>query len=183
MQKTLRSLLLCSVTAAGIVFLASAQDAPSLGDVARKSRQEKQGKDAQNKNGQTAKKPRVITDEEVAHSVLDDQPAAAKDQADAVSAPSTPAGTKLAPEEWRSRIEAQKKAVASLQDNIEKLDQSIQFAPGNCVAGCVEWNQRQKEKQAEVERMREQLKQQQKQLENMQEAARQQGYGSSITDP
>ena len=81
------------------------------------------------------------------------------------------------------RISAQKNAVSTLQSNIDKVNESIQFAPGNCVSGCVQWNERQKQKQAEVERMQAELKEQQKRLEEMQDAARQQGYGSSVTDP
>jgi len=39
------------------------------------------------------------------------------------------------------------------------------------------------QKQQQVDRMQQELKQQQKQLEDMQETARQQGYGSSVGDP
>jgi uncharacterized protein HemX len=71
----------------------------------------------------------------------------------------------------------------SLQSNIDKLNDSIQFAPGNCVAGCVQWNERQKQKQQEVERLRSQLETQKKRLQSMQESARQQGYGGTVYDP
>ena len=67
--------------------------------------------------------------------------------------------------------------------NIEKVNASIQFAPGNCVAGCVQWNEHQKQKQQEVERARAQLETQKKRLGSMQESARKQGYGSAVYDP
>jgi hypothetical protein len=44
----------------------------------------------------------------------------------------------------------------------------------------VQWNERQKEKQDQVESMKAQLEEQKKQLENMQESARKQGFGSSV---
>lgn len=183
MLKIRRSLWLCCALVTGCALLAAAQDAPSLGDVARQTRQQKkQTQDAQSKTGQNAKKPKVITDEDVAHSVPDESAAASSDDHAAAEPIAAPAG-KATPEAWRSKIEAQKSAVAALQEDIDKLDKSIQFAPGNCVAGCVQWNEHQKEKQQEVERMREELKTQQKNLEDLQEGARQQGYGSSITDP
>ena len=183
MLKIRRSLWLCSALVAGCALFVAAQDAPSLGDVARQTRQQKkQTQAAQSKTGQNAKKPKVITDEDVAHSVADESAAASSDD-HAATEPIAAPGGKASPEAWRSKIEAQKSAVAALQEDIDKLDKSIQFAPGNCVAGCVQWNEHQKEKQQEVERMREELKTQQKNLEDLQEGARQQGYGSSITDP
>jgi hypothetical protein len=117
------------------------------------------------------------------HSTPEDQPAASSSNASREGL-STPAPTsKLSADEWRSKIESQKEAVTTLQSGIDALNKSIQFAPGNCVSGCVQWNEQQTHKQQEVDRMQQELKQQQKQLEDMQETARQQGYGSSITDP
>jgi hypothetical protein len=105
-----------------------------------------------------------------------------KDQADADSPASTPSA-KLSADEWRSKILTHKSAVNSLQSNVDELSKSIQFAPGNCVSGCVEWNEHQKQKQQEVEQMRGQLETAKKQLEEMQDAARHQGYGSSVYEP
>ncbi len=173
-----------SLSFLGLAFLAFSaygQDAPSLGDVARQARQQKQQKkDTQSKT--TPVKPaKVITNEEIpehpelaAESTSDDQ---------APTALSASGGAKIPAEQWKSQIQAQKNAVNSLQSQIDKLNSSIQFAPGNCVSGCVQWNERQQQKQQEVERMRAQLEQQKKRLESMQESARQQGYGSSVYDP
>jgi hypothetical protein len=186
MQKTFRKVGLWCVALAALAALAYGQDAPSLGDAARQARLHKQQlNDAQKKSGQSARKPKVITDEDVIHSQLDEvPPASSGDQAPQATSASPDSGaSKLSAGEWRSKIQAQQDAVNSLQDDIDKLNQSIQFAPGNCVAGCVPWNEHQKEKQQEVERMRGQLQEQQKRLADMQEAARQQGYGSAITDP
>jgi hypothetical protein len=63
------------------------------------------------------------------------------------------------------------------------LNDSIQYASGNCVSNCVQWNERQKQKQDQVESMKGQLEEQQKHLEELQDEARKQGYGSSVYDP
>ncbi len=159
--------------------LASAQDAPSLGDVARQTRQKKQSKDSQN-SGNT---PRVITNEDMPKQA---QPSASSASERDSSAPttSTESGTaQQDAEQWKAEILEQKSLISRLQSDIEKLNDSIQFAPGNCVAGCVEWNQQQQQKQREVERMRAQLEDQKARLQQMQDAARRQGYGSSVYDP
>jgi LAS superfamily LD-carboxypeptidase LdcB len=186
MRRILRNFLLCFVGLTLFALLAKGQDdQQSLGDVARKTREQKlQSKDAQSKTKTAAKAPRVITDEEVAHSTTDPTAAGSgrNDSSTAASATDSAPG-KLPPDQWKSRISAQKNAVSTLQSNIDKVNESIQFAPGNCVSGCVQWNERQKQKQAEVERMRAELAEQQKRLDEMQDAARQQGYGSSVTDP
>jgi hypothetical protein len=186
MRRIGRNFAICFVGLLLFALLAKGQDQPqSLGDIARKTREQKQqSKDSQDKAKSPAKPARVITDEEVAHSTSDPAPAqASDDMGSATPAQAETPNGKLPPEQWRSRISTQKNAVQQLQANIDKLNDSIQFAPANCVSGCVQWNDRQKQKQGQVERMRAELKDQQKRLEDMQEAARQQGYGSSITDP
>ena len=134
----------------------------------------------------SSKSPRVITNEDIpAHSEEDNQPSASTDQEHA-AVPSTPdaGAAKIPADQWKSQIQAQKNAVASLKSNIDRLNDSIRFAPGNCVAGCVQWNERRRAaKQQEVERARGQLAEQKKRLEDMQESARRQGYGSSVYDP
>ena len=70
-----------------------------------------------------------------------------------------------------------------MQRQIDEINESIHFAPGNCVENCAQWNERQQEKQRQVEGMQAQLEEQRKRLEEMQESARKQGYGSSVYDP
>ena len=77
----------------------------------------------------------------------------------------------------------QKNAIAALQQDIKSLGDSIHFAGANCVANCAEWNERQQQKQQEVESMKSQLEEQQKALEAMQESARKEGFGSTVYDP
>lgn len=189
-------LLLCLTCCALFAF---AQDEPSLGDAARQARQQKQqkgtqtkdgqNKDGQNKDGQgkdavPAKAPKVITNDEIPeHSPFTAAPTSGDQPRGAGYSTSAAGGWKMSPEQWKSQILAQKNIIASIQSEIEKLNDSIHFAPANCVANCVQWNQRQHEKQQEVERMQAQLEDQKKKLEDMQESARRQGYGSSVYDP
>jgi hypothetical protein len=196
MRPAFRVLALGSILCA---LFALGQDQPSLGDAARQARQEKQQKGAQAKDGQTkdgqsndgqskdspgkdaqpAKAPKVITNDEIP-----EHAPASPASADQPRYSQSPAGgAKISPEQWKSQILAQKKMVSSRQREMERLNDSIRFAPANCAANCVQWNQRQREKQQEVERMQAQLEEQKKRLEDMQESARQQGYGSSVYDP
>jgi len=181
MRRILRNFAICFVGLVVFALLAKGQDASqSLGDVARKTREQKQqAKDAQDKSKVPAKAPRVITDEQVAHSVSEQS----SDESTSAAATEKLPSTKIPPEQWKSRILAQKTVVSTLENNIQKENDSIQFAPANCVSGCLQWNERQRQKQADVERMQSRLKDEQKKLEEMQEAARQQGYGSSVSDP
>lgn len=148
--------------------------AQSLGDVAREQRQKQQ-----TKNAQAA--PKVITNEDLpAHTDSDDS--VASSQASGESAPSPPMGSRSA-EQWKAEIAAQRNSVDNLQSQIDRLNSSIHFAPGNCVRNCVEHNERQIEKQDEVQRMQAELEQQKKKLEDMQEAARKEGFGNAVYEP
>jgi hypothetical protein len=158
---------------------ANSQDAPSLGDLARQQRQQKQlAKAAPSKD---AKPPKVITNEELpAHAVPS---ASATSVGEPTSRPDSASAPKVPAEQWKSQILSEKNQITSLQTQIDQLNESIRFAPANCVENCVSWNERQKEKQQQIERMQAQLEEQKKRLDEMQESARRQGYGSSIYDP
>ena len=178
MQTGLRTILL-AVTASTFAVGVSAQDAPSLGDLARQQRQQKdQSKAAADKNLKSAK---VITNEEIpehpeaaAHWNRGRQPAPASDSA---------GENKIPAAQWKSQIITLKNQIASVQGQVDQINESIRFAPANCAANCVGWNERQREKQQQVERMQAQLEDQKRRLEDMQDSARKQGYGSSVYDP
>jgi hypothetical protein len=159
---------------------AQGQDAPSLGDLARQQRQQKdQSKAAPGKN---AKPSKVITNEEIPEHTEKSSAAGSKvggprSVSDFSNAPKLPA------EQWKSQILTQKNQLASLQRQVDDLNESIRFAPANCVENCVGWNERQREKQQQVERMQGQLEEQKRRLDDMQDSARKQGYGSSVYDP
>jgi SMC interacting uncharacterized protein involved in chromosome segregation len=157
-----------------------------LGDAARQARQQKQAKTSQpqTKDATPSKSPKVITNDEIPQSF---KPVAKtsvvdQDQAAIPTERSREQG-KMSAEQWKSRIEAEKHQVSSLQSQIDQLSESVRFAPANCVGNCVQWNERQREKQQQAEQMKSQLEDLRKRLEDMQEQARQQGYGSSVYDP
>jgi hypothetical protein len=174
-----------------------AQDAPSLGDAARQARLQKQQKDAwandaPKKAGQDAdntgspkRVTKIITNEELPlHGTPSVRPVVAGEPThNAVEGQPPSAATEGKGDVLRSQIVAMKSNVASLQAQIEGLSGSIHFAPANCVSNCVEWNERQLQKQQQIDQMKAQLEDQQKQLEDLQESARQQGFGSSVYEP
>jgi hypothetical protein len=173
-------LLLATVLCVPALF-AYGQDAPSLADLARQKRAQKQ------QDGKEAHTPtKSVNDDENPNSAGGSAPpsTAAGGQRPPSNEP-TPASksAKLPAEQWKSQILAQKNQISTLQSQIDKLNDSIHFAPANCVSGCVQWNERQKEKQQEVDRARTQLEDQKKRLQDMQNSARQQGYGNSVYDP
>jgi hypothetical protein len=175
-------------------FLLYAQDAESLGDVARQTREQRRAKAAQSKDdsanggeGKSAvsKTPKIITNDEIPEHP-EESPATSEtstSSGNTSAQPSLPGESKPSAEQWKYQIQAQQNVVTALKTDIERLERSIVFAPGNCVSGCVQWNERQKHKQEQVEQMKADLEQQQNCLETMQEMARRQGYGSSVYEP
>ena len=185
MQTRHRFLVVISAAAFLLTAAAYAQDSdsPSLGDLARQQRQQ-HAKTAQAKDG---KAPKVFTNADLpAHSDdadhSDDSAAQASDTGKA-PLPLPSAGPKQGSEQMKSQIQTQKSQIAELQKQIDDLNGSIRFAPGNCVRNCEQWNEHQQQKQQQVEEMKTQLEEQKKQLEEMQESARKQGFGSSVYDP
>ena len=164
--------------------LSCAQDSPSLGDVARQARKQKQSTQTNSaqasdgKNADSSKARRIITNEEIP-----EKPEPANHGSDAGASSESKLGTsKRSAEYWKTQIVRVKNAIAKLQKNIDGLSNSILFVDAN-YENHVLWNERQREKQQELEVMKSQLSEFQKLLEDMQEAARSQGYGSSVYDP
>ena len=184
----------------------SAQDPPppapalSLGEIARQVKLKKQQRDAQlkqakeaaNQDAQASQVTPAAPPTKTAHLVTNDD---TPERASVTPASTHPASSDAADsqtdtgdhqakgENWKSQIVAQKSAIAALQQDIKSLSESIHFAGANCVANCEQWNERQQQKQQEVDSMKAQLEEQQKALEGMQESARKEGFGSSVYDP
>lgn len=193
---------LCAICCAQDPTEQSAAPQPSLGEIARQVRLKKQQREAQlaqakakqapDSNSQSADATPTAPPPKTAHLVTNDEtperasvtPAAAHEPTSAEPDADKSAGDHAAQaENWKSQIVAQKNEIAALQQDITNLSNSIHFAGGNCVANCAQWNERQQQKQQEVETMKAQLEQQQKRLEEMQETARKAGFGSSVYDP
>ena len=180
----------------GIVF---AQDPQSLGDAARQARQQKQQEkqsqapaaadaakpapqaaDSSGKPAPPAKAAHVYTNDEIPEHTGPDL--ASGPQHESSLSPTNYKGGKLPPEQWKAQIRRIKNSITSLQKQIESVESSIHFAGGNYERHVL-YNNRQRQKEQQVENLKSQLEQQQKLLEDMQEEARHQGYGSAVYDP
>jgi predicted RNase H-like nuclease (RuvC/YqgF family) len=164
-----------AIIAFALTLAAATLHAQSLGDVAREQRQKQQA--------QGTHATKVVTNEDIPeHEETSSDTSASSNTTMASSAPSS-TGNKKSADEWKSEILQQKNSVASLQDQIDKLNSSIRFAPPNCVVNCAQHNQQQIDKQEEVQRLQGQLDEQKKKLDELEEGARHDGYGGQVTDP
>jgi hypothetical protein len=204
-----RSALLVFVLALSlrcVIANAQDQDSPSLADVARQSRTQKQQKDARDAQAKDAatrdaskatsasdavsktavapKASHVITNEDLPEATVSPAPSASTSKASSTTnlAPGGSQRQELA-EQFKSRIQDQKKAITELQNQIAAVSDSIHYAGGNCVANCVQWNEHQQQKQQEVDTMKAQLEEAERRLDQMREAARKEGFGSAVSDP
>jgi hypothetical protein len=177
-----------------------AAPAPSLGEIARQLKLKKQQKEARLQQAK-ATQPITATQSgdagteakpvQTAHIVTNDE---SPDRPDVrtVEHPAASETSDSQPshddrngkaEKWKSDILAQRNEIASMEKEMKAISDSIHYAGGNCIANCAQWNEKQQEKQQEVESMKGQLEQLQKQLQEMQESARKEGFGSSVYDP
>jgi len=158
-----------------ILYVIAGSYGQSLGDVARQQRQK------QSKDGHTARK--VITNEEIPESPESVSGGSTSIEDHYGSATPPASNDSHSGEQWKAKIQEQKSSVASLQSQIDRLNSSIHFVEANRYSNGVQYNQRQVQKQDEVQRMQKQLDDQKKKLEDMQESARKAGLGSSVYDP
>lgn len=188
-----------------------AQDSPpSLGDAARQARLQKQQKEGQaqaspskattdnptvDKEGKAnealATKPKkVITNDEIPEHVgpTSTRPVTAAQRRNGedcgCTPPSGPNPAMNAGDFWKSQIQAMKSSIAMMEQQLARLDQSVQFSQTPCATtNCVENNQRQRQKETQSQVLKSQIEQMRQRMEQMQETARQQGFGSSVYDP
>ena len=154
--------------------------AQSLGDVAREQRQKQQ------KNVKPDQAKKIITDEDLpAHE--SEEPIAEDSRTDLVhdeTAFDSSAESKLQQgEHWKAQIQTQKNTIANLQTQMDRLNSSIHYVEANRYYNGVQHNERQAQKQKQVEQLQKQLAEQKQKLEEMQESARRAGFGSAVYDP
>ncbi|HTT25241.1 MAG TPA: hypothetical protein VMG82_40375 [Candidatus Sulfotelmatobacter sp.] len=173
---------------------------PSLGEIARQLKLKKQQKEAQVKQAKQPSTPDKQASDttpatppaKTAHLVTDDDnperanvtPVSTRSTSSEPENAQPDSGDHQAKgEQWKAQILQQKSAIAALQEDIKTTSESIHYAGANCVANCAQWNEKQQQKQQEVDTMKAQLEQGQRALEDMQEAARKEGFGGSVYDP
>ncbi len=188
--------------AAALAGACAQDDSPSLGDVARQTRLQKQkdakpadakdaatkntsSKDSQTVDAESPKSKHVITNDEIPSR---SGPTGYRPTAQtwnqnyrqpAYSQPNSDA-QKIPPQYWSQQMQAAKSNITSLQSAIDRAN-SAQH--GNCIADCVQSNLEQQRQQQQVEQMKSQLEGMQHNLEQAQDQCRQQGYGGSVCDP
>lgn len=176
MKTGYRILLACGT---GLIFsatVARSQSSPSLGDVARQQRQQESTAQA------SGNAPKAYTNADVPKpSDSDARVETANTRKAPLPVPSNQPRQSAA--RWKAQIRAQENQITAIQDRIDRLNGSIHFADDCAMGWCVGWNQRQVKKQGQVESLRKQLDEQKEHLAEMQEAARRQGYGSSVYEP
>ena len=191
-----RILIISATTALTCASQALAQDSQSIADIARQARQ-KQPQQAQaqattapdtsapssqpgDPNAKIPKATHVYTNDEIPEHTGPDLPAQSQHSSDL--SPTNYKRGKQPAEQWKAQILQMKHSIASLQKQIDNVQNSIHFAGGNYERHVL-YNDRQRQKEQQVENLKSQLDQQQKRLEDMQEEARHQGYSSTVYDP
>jgi len=170
MRQAFGTVILCVV----FLWVATPGYAQSLGDVAREQRQKQQSKAAQSP-------AKVVTNEDIPQ-----HPEAANSSGTGQHSGASPASSydaKKTADQWKAEISRQKTSVASLQNQIDHLTSSIHFTGPNCIRNCVQHNQQQLDKEDQAKHLLDQLDEQKKRLGELQEGARQDGYGGAVSDP
>jgi len=192
-----RLLTLFAVGVSACALAASAQDAPPLGNVARQSRVEKQ----QPVQGNTTPAPpsKSSSDETTPQSDAQPKTSHVITNDDLPEHNAAPAPTQAPPnrgnlrpavvheikrpaEYWKNQALQLKNSIAQVQRHIDTLTDSLHAVLTNSTDEPV-WNYREKERQRQITDLQAQLSDLRRRLEDTQEAARRQGYGSSVYDP
>jgi DNA repair exonuclease SbcCD ATPase subunit len=164
----------CGMIAATILLTATTQ-AQSLGEIARQQQHKKVQQTAPVSD-------KVLTNDDLSipRSGSDSKPASPKPvhSPEPVEQKSKTASA----DELRNKIDKQKQRIALLQDAIDKLQGSIQYVQNNrnIYVNAPEYNEEQKRRQQEVDQLRGRLESAKSDLSDLQEQARQAGYGSAV---
>src|SRR5580698_9437020 len=130
MSARYKLILVLAAAVSLIAGTARSQDSPSLGDLARQQRQQKE--QSKTAPGKDAKASKVITNEEIPEHAGPASATAAGSPASQSSLPAPSDGPKQPAEHVKSQILAQKNQIATLQGQVDELNESIRFAPANC---------------------------------------------------
>ncbi|HWC16522.1 MAG TPA: hypothetical protein VG498_05885 [Terriglobales bacterium] len=163
-----------------VCLLVSGAQAQSLGDVARQQKKAQHSGTVSN---------RVLTNDDL-HSDSSSEPETtsgtnqkkpAKPKSTSDQQPQTTAG-KISAEEFKEKIQKQKDEIAAIQERIDKLQSTINYVQNNrnIYTNAPEYNDVQKRKQQQIDQLNGILRERLNELKDLQEQARQAGYGSSV---
>lgn len=164
---------------AALLMLLQTVSAQSLGDVARQQRE-------RNKQPATTTN-KVITNEDIAapgpagSSSSDSQQKKSAKQKPSLHTEASEDGSPSA-DELKAAIQEKKRMIAEIQDRIIKVQSTINYVQNNrnLYTNAPEYNDAQKRKEQEVNRLKGVLQEQQEELKELQETARNAGYGSAL---
>ena len=122
-----RLLLLLTAATSLAIATAYAQDAPSLGDLARQQRQQKE--QSKTASGKDAKPSKVITNEEIPGHAAGASAVVAS-SGEATPLPASADGAKQPADQWKSQILAQKNQIATLQSQSGRTQRVDPFCSG-----------------------------------------------------
>ena len=164
------------------VMLAQSVCAQSLGDIARQQREKKQ---------QATTTDKVLTNDDVSASdhsadtaLGDSQKKKTAKQKSSATAEQPDKDGHPSAEELKASIQDKKHAIAEIQDEIAKLQSTVNYVQNNrnIYTNAPEYNDAQKRKEQEVNRLKGVLQEQQDEVKDLQDTARKAGYGSAIYD-
>jgi len=168
-----------------ISTLPMASHAQSLGEIARQQRESKNHK----ADSQSAAMPKkVYGDEDIAKSKSEDAaaPAAPDNSSSKSSTGSKDTKEKNPPtmsaDQWRAKIQKKKDLIAAMQERIDALEASVNYVQNNrnLYTNAPEYNEHQHQKELAAQQLKAELEQQKTELSDLQEQARQQGFGNSV---
>jgi hypothetical protein len=172
----MRSPLVVTAVVVGLgVFTTGGVFAQSLGEVARQQKQ--------NSGQSNATPKKVITEDDLPTqetiSTGSSDSKATDASKDEKQGDSTADKMKSA-DEFKAAIQAQKQNVDSLQKQVDETKASVHFVEANRYSNGVQFNEHQIQKQKEADRLQKQLDEEKSRLQDMQEQARNAGFGSAV---
>ena len=174
-----------------LLALAVGVQAQSLGEIARQQQQKKNLQPDSAKTAATAKK--VYTNEDMPKSSspsLSSSPSASTSDKSKAKKPATSAlqrpgdEEKISADELKEKIQEQKDAIVALQQEIEKLQSTVNYVQNNrnIYTNAPEYNDYQKQKQQAIAQMKAEVEERKSTLKDLQEQARQAGLGNAVYD-
>ena len=163
--------------ALAILLASTTVHAQSLGDVARQQKSQKTEAPA----APTPKK--VYTDEDFGTSEPSDK--STSPDAKHSTKPTDEKEKKqttMSADQWKAKIQKKKDLIAAIQERIDKLEGSVNYVQNNrnIYTNAPEYNEHQHQRALAAERLKAELEQQKSELSDLQEQARQQGFGNAV---